>query len=210
LETEIKIHCKYDELVNPNDLKEHPKNHNKHGQDQIERLADLYSFHGIRHPIICDADDKQTIIAGRGRQLAAIRAGIKEFPVVYQKFDSEEQRYAFIQSDNAIALWSELDLAAINADLPEFGPDFNIDFLGLKNFKIDISEKLFEGNVDFPDLSGEKGDIEQITFTLHKDQKEIVLAAIEMALENIDSENKLNSNKNGNAITEICEKYVNS
>jgi ParB-like nuclease domain len=140
----LKIHCKYDELVDPNKLKEHSKNRNKHGQDQIERLAALFEYHGVRHPIICDADNKKTIIAGRGRQLAAIRAGIKEFPVVYQKFDSEEQKYAFIQADNSIALWSELDLHSINVDLADLGPDFNLDMLGIKNFTLDIAEKEFD------------------------------------------------------------------
>lgn len=35
------IHCKFDELIDPNKLKNHPKNRNKHGQDQIEREKDL-------------------------------------------------------------------------------------------------------------------------------------------------------------------------
>jgi DNA modification methylase len=133
-------------LVDPSKLKEHSKNRNKHGQDQIERLSELFKYHGIRHPIICDADNKKTIIAGRGRQLAAIRKGIKEYPVVYQKFDSEEQKYAFIQADNSIALWAELDLHSINVDLADLGPDFNIDMLGIKNFTLDMAEK--EGLTD--------------------------------------------------------------
>lgn len=48
----MKIHCKHDELIDPKSLKNHPKNRNKHGQDQIDRLAELYKYHGIRHPII--------------------------------------------------------------------------------------------------------------------------------------------------------------
>lgn len=143
----IKIHCKYDELVNPNDLVEYEKNRNKHGEDQIERLAELYQYHGIRHPVICDADNKKLIIAGRGRQLAAIRAGVKEFPVVYQKFDSEDQRYAFVQSDNAISLWSDLDIIQINKDIHFLDPEFNIDLLGVKNLSFDLDQEEF--NPDF-------------------------------------------------------------
>lgn len=142
----MKIFCKYDELVDPSKLKEHSKNRNKHGQDQIDRLVELFNYHGIRHPIICDADDRSTIISGRGRQLAAIKGKIKEFPVVYQKFDSEEQRYAFIQADNAIALWSELDLSGINTDLSDLGPDFDINMLGIKDFTLDVADK--EGLTD--------------------------------------------------------------
>lgn len=38
--SEVIIHCKYDELIDPKKLKNHPDNTNKHGQDQIERLGD--------------------------------------------------------------------------------------------------------------------------------------------------------------------------
>lgn len=33
----MKIYCKYDKLENPKKLKNHPKNRNKHGQDQIKK-----------------------------------------------------------------------------------------------------------------------------------------------------------------------------
>jgi len=137
------VYCKYDVLKSPKILKDHPKNRNKHGQDQIERLADMYNYHGIRHPIIV-SNLSGYIVAGHGRKLAAIRAGIKEFPVVFQDFDSSEAEYAFLQADNAIALWADLDLSSINSDLPDLGPDFNIDMLGIKNLTLDRSEKDFE------------------------------------------------------------------
>ena len=141
--SKVEIHCKYDELIDPKTLKNHNRNRNKHGQDQIDRLAELYKFHGIRHPIIV-SNLSGFIVAGHGRKLAAIRAGIKEMPVVYQEFDSMESEYAFIQSDNAIALWAELDFSGINSDIGDLGPDFNIDMLGIKDFALDISEKGFD------------------------------------------------------------------
>lgn len=134
------IHCKYDELVDPKDLKNHPKNRNLHGQDQIERLAELYKYHGVRHPIIV-SNLTGFIVAGHGRKLAAIRAGIKKFPVVHQDFESTDAEYAFIQADNAIALWAELDLSGINSDIGDLGPDFDINMLGIQDFTIDVAEK---------------------------------------------------------------------
>lgn len=133
------IHCKYDELANPNKLKNHPKNPNKHGQDQIERLVELYKGLGIRHPILVS---KQSgfIVSGHGRKLAAIRAGIKEFPVVYQDFANEDVEYATLVSDNAISEWSELDMAAINDNLQNIGPDFDLNLFGIKDFVLDMSE----------------------------------------------------------------------
>lgn len=144
---DFKIHCKFDKMIDPSKLKNHPKNRNKHGQDQIERLAELYKYHGIRHPIIVSNLSK-CIVAGHGRKLAAIRAGIKEMPVVYQDFDSSESEYAFIQADNAIALWAELDMAGINSDIGDLGPDFDINMLGIQDFTLDVAEKDFEGDPD--------------------------------------------------------------
>ncbi len=133
----MKTHCKFDELVDPSKLKNHPKNRNKHGQDQIDRLAKLYEFHGIRHPIIV-SQRSGFIVAGHGRKLAGIRAGLKEMPVVYQQFDTEEAEYAFIQADNAIALWAELDLSGIHDDLVDL-ESFDLDMLGIKDFQLEPS-----------------------------------------------------------------------
>lgn len=144
---EISVHCKFDEMRNVDSIEPYHKNRNTHPQDQIDRLANLFKYHGIRHPVIVDAADRKTIIAGHGRRLAAIRAGIDQVPVVYQEFESEEQRYAFVQSDNAVAAWAELDIKGINADLGDLGPDFDIDMLGIKDFTLDISDK-FGGRDD--------------------------------------------------------------
>lgn len=142
----MKIHCKYDELVNPKNLKNYSKNRNKHPQSQIDRLARMYEHHGIRHPIIID-QDRKVIAAGHGRKLAAIRAGLKEFPVVYQKFETEEDLYTFCQADNALTIESELDLSGINLDIGELGP-FDLDKLGIPDFTVDAADKYEDKDPD--------------------------------------------------------------
>ena len=132
---EIKIHCKYDELVDPKKLKVYKRNRNKHPQSQIDRLVKLYEFHGVRHPIIVDKE-RMVIAAGHGRRLAAIEADIKYFPVVYQNFESEEALYTFVQSDNAATMESELDIDSIKFDVSELNI-FNLDSLGIPDFSID-------------------------------------------------------------------------
>ena len=139
----IKVHCKYDELVDLGSLLNYPKNRNHHPQGQIERLAKLYKYQGVRHPIIVDPD-RGWIGAGHGRKLSAILAGMKTFPVVYQRFESDDQFHAFTVSDNASALWAELDMAGINADLADLDPSFGIDMLGIENFVLDVSDKGFD------------------------------------------------------------------
>lgn len=133
---DMKVKCEYEKLVLLEELKPHPKNRNKHGSDQIARLARVFEYQGIRHPIIV-SNLSGFIVAGHGRLEAAKKLKFTEFPVDYQDFGSEEEEYAFLVSDNSIALWAELDLSGINADIGDLGPDFDIDLLGIKNFKLD-------------------------------------------------------------------------
>lgn len=136
----MKINCKYDELVDPKILKNYARNRNRHTAEQITRLAKLLEYQGQRAPIIISNLSKQ-IVKGHGTRDAILMNGWEKCAVVYQDFDNEDQEYAFVQSDNAIAEWSTLDLSAINLDLPSLGLT-NIDLLGLKDFKVDVSELL--------------------------------------------------------------------
>jgi DNA modification methylase len=164
----MKIYCKYDSLVSPKELKSHPKNRNTHSPDQIERLSELYKYHGVRHPIIV-SKLSGCIVAGHGRRDAAIHSKIKKFPVVYQNFEDKKAEYAFLQSDNAIALWAELDLKQIRLDIPELGDDFNLDMLGIKNLDAGDETKGKCGDDEIPEKVPAKtrlGDI--YTLGIHR------------------------------------------
>jgi len=122
-------------------VKENPKNRNIHAQDQIDRLAKLITKYGFRHPVIISKATDQ-VVAGHGRLYAARKIGLKEIPVQYQDFENAEEEYGFGISDNAIARWADLDFGGINLDLPDLGPDFNIDHLGIKDFVLEPADKL--------------------------------------------------------------------
>lgn len=135
------VHCQHDELLPVADLKPHPLNRNLHDADQIERLAEILKYQGWRYTINV-SKRSGFIVSGHGRLLAAQLIGLTEVPVSYQEFDSQEQEYAALVSDNAIAAWAELDLSGINSDIGDLGPDFDIDLLGMKNFEIEVADKL--------------------------------------------------------------------
>lgn len=137
----MKIRCLYDQLVKIKELSPYPKNRNKHPAEQIKRLAEILEYQGWRYPIKV-SKLSGFITAGHGRLAAAKKLGLKDVPVNYQEYESEEQEYADLVADNSIALWAEIDLSGINADLPDLGPDFNIDMLGLKDFILEPAEKL--------------------------------------------------------------------
>jgi hypothetical protein len=132
----MKIHCLYDALVPVTQLKAHPKNPNTHDKDQIKRLAQILDYQGWRYPVKI-SKRSGCVTSGHGRWMAAVENSWPEVPVNYQDYESEEQEYADVVSDNAIADWAVLDFKSINTTLPELGPDFNIDLLGIKDFEMD-------------------------------------------------------------------------
>ncbi len=127
------------QMVALSNLVPHPKNPNAHTPEQIERLAQIIEFQGWRYPIKVSRRSG-FVTSGHGRMDAAQLRGWAQVPVSFQDYDTEAQEYADIVSDNAIAEWSVLDLARINTDIIELGPDFDIDLLGIKDFTLDPSE----------------------------------------------------------------------
>lgn len=136
----MKIYITNPVLVNVSDLKRHPKNPNKHTKDQIERLAKILQYQGWRYPIKVS---KQSgfITSGHARLEAAILNGWDQVPVSIQDYESEDQEFADLTSDNAISEWSQLDFYFINNHIENMSPDFDIDMLGIKNFTLDFSDK---------------------------------------------------------------------
>jgi hypothetical protein len=165
----MKVHCKYDELVSIKELKPHPKNRNEHPEEQIKRLAKILEYQGFRYPIKVSLGSG-FVTSGHGRIEAAKLNGWTQVPVNYQEYESEEQEYADLIADNSIASWSDLDFSSINADLPDLGPDFDIEMLGLKDFYLDASDKIDRINkgdelsewVDLPDFKEGDGYIKLI------------------------------------------------
>lgn len=127
-------------IVSLKSLKLNPKNRNAHPEEQIDRLVKIIQYQGFRNPLIV-SNRSGLVVAGHGRYEAAKRLELKTVPVMFQDFESEEQEYAAQVSDNAIGYWSNLDLSAINTDIVDLGPDFDIDLLGIKGFTIDVADK---------------------------------------------------------------------
>lgn len=136
----MQIRCLYDKLVPISELKPHPKNRNAHPQDQIERLAKILKYQGWRYPIKIS---KQSgfITSGHGRLAAAILNRWDSVPVNYQDYENTDQEYADLIADNSVASWAELELAKINLDLADLGPDFDLDMLGIKDFELEPADK---------------------------------------------------------------------
>ncbi len=157
----MKIRSNEIELISIDSLIPHPKNCHTHSPDQISRLSKLIEYQGFRNPVIAQKGTN-LIVAGHGRILAAKKLGMKEVPVSYQEFESEEQLYAYIVSDNSIGkdTWATLDLNLISKEALDFGPNFDLDMLGLKEFNIDLKDLKENNDVDSNNNILDKNDDE--------------------------------------------------
>lgn len=197
----MEIRSKEIQLVDTSRLVLNPKNNNKHPPEQIERLAKLIQFQGFRNPVVV-SNRTGFVVAGHGRIEAAKKIGMNLVPVMYQDFENEAQEYAYLTSDNAIASWAELDLSAVNTEMLDLGPDFDVDLLGIKDFVIEPMDGVL------PNLSGEDPDCQQVTFVLSNEQKDLLDEAIAKAKKEEDCTDELNQNSNGNALAAILKRYV--
>lgn len=143
--------CSYDELIDTHKLVPHPQNPNKHPDNQIERLAKIIDYQGQRSPIVV-CKETGFIVVGHGRLEAMKKLGWDKVAVNYQTFKDDAQRYAHMTADNAIAEWAALDLAQINADMLDLGPELDLELLGIEDFVLEPIEKLDPGLVDEDDV----------------------------------------------------------
>lgn len=133
----MKIHCDTIIQVPLADIKLNPNNRNTHTPEQIDRLVELIKYHGYRNPGVI-SNRSGLLAAGEGRYLATQRLGHTHMPCMYQDFDSDEAEYAFGVSDNAIASWATLNIEAIKQDVVKLPDTFNVDWLGVRDFKIEF------------------------------------------------------------------------
>ena len=112
------IKCSYEKLITLENLAPNPKNTNKHSEKQVNLLANIISYQGIRHPIIV-SKRSGFIVAGHCRLESAKLLGIESFPVDFQDFENEGQEYLFLESDNHIAELADHDRKKMLENLEE-------------------------------------------------------------------------------------------
>lgn len=104
----IPVFCAYDKIIKIENVKPNPANPNKHPEEQIENLARNIKSIGWRYPITI-SNQSGMIVKGHGRLMAAKFLKVKEVPVDYQNYSSEEEEMADLLFDNRIQELSEID-----------------------------------------------------------------------------------------------------
>jgi hypothetical protein len=126
-------------MVPINKIIPNEKNNNIHTEEQKRYARKIFDYQGFRAPLLI-SNRTGKLVAGHLRLEIAKEKGVTELPCMFQDFDSEEQEYAHLTADNALAAQSSLDFEQINLDIQELGP-FDIELLGIQDFVVDLNEK---------------------------------------------------------------------
>jgi ParB-like chromosome segregation protein Spo0J len=182
------------------------RNSRTHSDEQVAQIAASIREFGFTNPVL--VDDEGGIVAGHGRVMAARQIGMTAVPTINVGWLSERQRRAYVIADNQLAMnagWDSMALSAELSDLQDIGFD-----MGLLGFDAEALAGLLGSTreAELPALkNGDRQPFQQMTFTVHDDQKAQIDAALAAAkrLGPFDSENE---NSNGNALARICETFI--
>jgi ParB-like chromosome segregation protein Spo0J len=109
------VHTAHDEMVAVENVKENPRNPNRHPDAQLELLAHIIKEQGWRAPITVSKRSGY-VVRGHGRLQAAKLLGLKQVPVDWQDYPSDEAELADLLADNRVAELAEMD-ALLRAEL---------------------------------------------------------------------------------------------
>jgi DNA modification methylase len=115
-----------DQLIN------YANNAKIHNDKQVDMLAASIKEFGFNNPILID--DKNTIIAGHGRLMAAKKLNLDKVPTIKLSHLSDAQRKAYILADNRLAeVETSWDMELVSLELKNLQElDFDIDLTGFE------------------------------------------------------------------------------
>lgn len=138
------------------DLIPYARNARTHSDEQLTQIAASIREFGFTNPVLID--ERDGIIAGHGRVMAARKLGMETVPCIRLSHLTETQRKAYILVDNRLPLnagWDEELLALELGELNE--ADFDLSLIGFTDDELDAylsgQEIASEPEDDMSDLS---------------------------------------------------------
>lgn len=178
------------------ELKLNPKNPRKN-DEAVDVVAKSIEKYGFKNPLIID--ENNVVWCGNTRLKASKELGLKEVPCIVADDLTEEQIRELALIDNKSSEIAEWDFDLLADELKELElDDFDMDW-GIINPE--------EFGTNFEISHNGESEIGQMTFTLHKEQQELIKYACDLVKDNV-IETFGNTNKNGNALYEVVRQWA--
>jgi hypothetical protein len=187
-----------------------PRNARKHPERSKSAVEASLRELGAGRSIVVDREG--VVIGGNAVYEQALKLGIPvrevetsgDELIVVRRVDlatDDPKRKALALADNQIATLAEWEQERLDELLAEVG-DIDFGTMGFPSTEFDV-----EG-IAAPELQdGDRSPFQQMTFTLHDEQVEVVKSAVEKAKHAGHGESAVNENSNGNALAAICGDY---
>ena len=194
-----------------NRLVPYERNARTHSPEQVAQIVASIQEFGFTNPLLVDGADG--VLAGHGRLAAAKDMGLAEVPVIVLDHLTPTQRRAYILADNQLALNAGWDAELLQQEIVGLNlADFDLSLLG---FDEDRIAGLLEGGANVQELdempalpSGDREPFQQMTFTLHDDQAELIKEAVQKAKGMGPFADTVNQNSNGNGLARVAELFL--
>lgn len=184
-----------------------PRKDLQSGDVEYEKIKRSIMEFDLVEPLVVN---KQTgnLVGGHQRLKVLKELGKTDVEAVIVDLPISREKALNIALNKAQGEW---DLPKLKDLLQEIDTgEFDIEITGFDTGEIEnLMTQFHVEGVGAPELaSGDKPNFQQITFTLHDDQAEVVLNALKTAKEKGGSKSAMNDNSNGNAIYFICEAFL--
>lgn len=126
------------------DLIPYARNSRTHSDSQVAQIAASIREFGFTNPVLID--DKDGIIAGHGRVLAARKLKLDEVPCIRLSHLTEAQKKAYVIADNKLALNSGWDEELLKLEIDELQEvNFDLSLLGFDDIEL---SKIYDEEIE--------------------------------------------------------------
>ena len=205
----IEINCTGSDTIQLHELTEFQGELKERSAGDVEKIIKSIKKHGFSFPFfVWKNDGKNNVLDGHGRlkalkQMAAAGEEIPALPCVYiSAKDEAEAKEKLLKLNSQYGHMTAESVAAFLGDI-----QINFEEIALPSGVIDFITESTAEDFEFPELkSGDRDTMCTMNFTLTAAQVEIIKAALSKCDHKKSADNP---NSNGNAITYICERYLN-
>lgn len=133
------------------DIIPYARNARTHSDAQVDQIAASIREFGFTNPVL--VDEKNNLIAGHGRLMAAKKLKLKELPAIVMPGLTEHQRRALVLADNKIALNSGWDAEMLKIELQDLDTaGYDLSLTGFSDEELDrLLAKVTAGLTDEDD-----------------------------------------------------------